>query len=122
MGEVRARRFQRCPAAEGVMTAEVSRPRGRIAVRTAAITAFGLALVLGVASLPLAGLAGQAAGNDTGSNVAVAVRYDADQTVAAFAARLKDAVDLDSVRDDLTGVVHQALAPAHASLWISHHG
>ena len=28
-------------------------------------------------------------------------RYDADQTVAAFAARLKDAVDLDSVRDDL---------------------
>jgi hypothetical protein len=33
-------------------------------------------------------------------------RYDADQTVAAFAARLKDAVDLDSVRDDLAGVVH----------------
>ena len=28
-------------------------------------------------------------------------RYDADQTVTAFAARLKDAVDLDSVRDDL---------------------
>ena len=28
-------------------------------------------------------------------------RYDADQTVAAFAARLKDTVDLDSVRDDL---------------------
>ena len=33
-------------------------------------------------------------------------RYDADQTVAAFAARLKNAVDLDSVRDDLAGVVH----------------
>jgi hypothetical protein len=32
-------------------------------------------------------------------------RYDADQAVAAFAARLKDAVDLDSVRDDLAGVV-----------------
>ncbi|MGH3258945.1 MAG: hypothetical protein ACRDOU_26700 [Streptosporangiaceae bacterium] len=28
-------------------------------------------------------------------------RYDADQTVIAFAARLKDAVDPDSVRDDL---------------------
>jgi hypothetical protein len=27
-----------------------------------------------------------------------------DQTVAAFAARLKDAVDVDSVRDDLAGV------------------
>jgi hypothetical protein len=46
-------------------------------------------------------------------------RYDADQTVAAFAARLKDGVDLDSVRDDLTGVVHQALEPAHVSVWIS---
>jgi hypothetical protein len=46
-------------------------------------------------------------------------RYDADQTVAAFAARLKDAVDLDSVRDDLAGVIHQALEPAHLSVWIS---
>ena len=46
-------------------------------------------------------------------------RYDADQTVAAFAARLKDAVDLDAVRHDLASVVHQALEPAHVSLWIS---
>ena len=46
-------------------------------------------------------------------------RYDADQTVAAFAARLKDAVDLDSVREDLASVVHQALEPAHVSIWIS---
>ena len=46
-------------------------------------------------------------------------RYDADQTVAAFAARLKDAVDLDAVRADLAGVVHQALEPAHVSLWMS---
>jgi hypothetical protein len=47
-------------------------------------------------------------------------RYDADQMVAAFAARLKDAVDLDSVRDDLAGVVNRALEPAHISVWISH--
>jgi hypothetical protein len=33
-------------------------------------------------------------------------RYDADQMVTAFAARLKDIVDLDSVRQDLAGVVH----------------
>ena len=46
-------------------------------------------------------------------------RYDADQTVAVFAARLKNAVNLDSVRDDLASVVHQALEPAHVSLWIS---
>jgi hypothetical protein len=49
-------------------------------------------------------------------------RYDADKTVAAFAARLQDAVDLDAVRDDLTGVVHQALEPAHVSVWISQRG
>ena len=45
-------------------------------------------------------------------------RYDAESTVAAFAARLKNTVDLDSVRDDLAGVVHQALEPAHVSVWI----
>ncbi len=46
-------------------------------------------------------------------------RYDADQTVAAFAARLQDAVDLESVRTDLASVVDAALAPAHVSLWVS---
>jgi len=45
-------------------------------------------------------------------------RYDADQTVTAFAARLKDEVDLDSVRDDLAAVVANALEPAHMSVWI----
>jgi hypothetical protein len=49
-------------------------------------------------------------------------RYDADRTLAAFAARLKDAVDLDSVRDDLAGVVQQALEPAHLSVWVSQSG
>jgi len=46
-------------------------------------------------------------------------RYDGDAAVAAFAARRKDAVDLDSVQEDLTGVVHQTLEPAHLSVWIS---
>jgi len=46
-------------------------------------------------------------------------RYDAEQTVAAFAARLQDAVDLDSIRDDLAGAVDQTLEPAHISVWIS---
>ena len=44
-------------------------------------------------------------------------RYDADTTTAAFAARLKDAVDLDAIRDDLTSVVRTALEPAHVSVW-----
>jgi hypothetical protein len=46
-------------------------------------------------------------------------RYDADRAVAAFAARLKDEVELDSIRDDLAGAVHQALEPAHISIWVS---
>jgi hypothetical protein len=46
-------------------------------------------------------------------------RYDAGKTVAAFAARLNDAVDLDSVRDDLASAVQKALEPAHVSVWMS---
>jgi hypothetical protein len=46
-------------------------------------------------------------------------RYDADRTVAAFAARLKDTVDLHSVQDDLANVVGHALEPVHVSVWIS---
>jgi len=42
--------------------------------------------------------------------------------VAAFAAGLKDAVDLDMVRNDLAGAVHQALEPAHVSVWINQRG
>jgi len=49
-------------------------------------------------------------------------RYDADQTVAAFAARLKDAVDLDTVREDLARVVQAALEPDHVSVWTSRRG
>jgi hypothetical protein len=48
-------------------------------------------------------------------------RYDADQTVASFAVRLKDAVDLDTVREDLARVVQTALEPAHVSVWTSRH-
>ncbi|MFY9649007.1 hypothetical protein [Trebonia sp.] len=46
-------------------------------------------------------------------------RYDAGLTVAAFASRLKDAVDLDSVQEGLADVVSRALEPAHVSVWIS---
>ena len=49
-------------------------------------------------------------------------RYNAETVVAAFAARLKDAVDLDLVRDDLADVVQQTLEPAHVSVWMSERG
>src|SRR3984957_10391568 len=49
-------------------------------------------------------------------------RYDADQMVAAFAARLKGATDLDAVQSDLTGVIQRALEPAHVSMWTENRG
>jgi hypothetical protein len=45
-------------------------------------------------------------------------RYDADQAIAAFADRLKDAADPDAVHTHLLAAVHRALEPAHASIWI----
>jgi hypothetical protein len=42
--------------------------------------------------------------------------------VAAFAATVQDAVDLDSVRDNLATVVQQALEPAHVSVWVNERG
>jgi hypothetical protein len=45
-------------------------------------------------------------------------RYDAGRTVAAFAARLQDAVDPHTTRADLLGTVHRALEPAHVPLWL----
>jgi hypothetical protein len=45
-------------------------------------------------------------------------RYDADTTVATFAARLAGAVDLDAVRGDLASAVQKALEPAHISVWM----
>ena len=49
-------------------------------------------------------------------------RYDADLTLAAFAGRLQDAVDLDAMQADLATVVQKALEPAHLSVWMNEHG
>jgi hypothetical protein len=45
-------------------------------------------------------------------------RYDAEATIAAFAGRLRDAVDVDAVQTDLLSVVSSAVQPAHASVWM----
>jgi hypothetical protein len=45
-------------------------------------------------------------------------RYDAEEIVTAFAARLRDAVDLDTVRQELLRAVDGAVQPAHASVWL----
>ena len=45
-------------------------------------------------------------------------RYDAEAIVAAFALRLREAVDPDTVRTDLLQAVGGAVQPGHASLWL----
>jgi hypothetical protein len=45
-------------------------------------------------------------------------RYDAEAIVTAFTLRLRDAVDLDTVRGELLRAVDRAVEPAHASLWL----
>ncbi len=45
-------------------------------------------------------------------------RYDAEATVATFTARLRDAVDLETVRSELLEVVNRAVEPSHSSVWI----
>jgi hypothetical protein len=45
-------------------------------------------------------------------------RYDAARTVEAFAARLRDQVDLDALRTELLEVVAETVQPTRASLWL----
>jgi hypothetical protein len=44
--------------------------------------------------------------------------YDARRTIEAFAARLRDQVDVDSVRSDLLATVAHAVAPTTESVWL----
>ena len=45
-------------------------------------------------------------------------KYDATRTLASFNSRLREETDLDSLRDDVLGVVTETMQPKHASLWL----
>lgn len=45
-------------------------------------------------------------------------KYDAGATLQGFSARLRDEVDLDSLAEQLVGVVGATMQPSHASLWL----
>jgi hypothetical protein len=43
-------------------------------------------------------------------------RYDAARTIAAFSARLREEIDLDTLTAELLGVVEQTMQPTNVSL------
>lgn len=48
----------------------------------------------------------------------ISLAFDAERTLTGFATRLRDEVDLDSLRRELTGVVGETMQPRHVSLWL----
>ncbi len=48
-------------------------------------------------------------------------KYDAATTLAAFNSRLREKTDIDTLREEMVGIVKETMQPAHASLWLRPH-
>jgi hypothetical protein len=48
-------------------------------------------------------------------------KYDAAKTLATFNSRMREETDLDSLREDVLGVVRETMQPEHVSLWLRSH-
>jgi hypothetical protein len=106
----------------------------RIISRTLAWTLLSVLLGLGYAAVVLLGgrllpqgssLAVAAAFKPARRRIQAAVdrrfnrhRYDAARTIAAFSARLRDQVDLDTLSAELLAVADQTMQPTTTSLWL----
>jgi hypothetical protein len=45
-------------------------------------------------------------------------RYDAQQTITDFSAKMREQIDLDSLTSEMAAVVRDTVQPTHVSLWL----
>jgi hypothetical protein len=45
-------------------------------------------------------------------------KYDAQQMITDFSAKMREQIDLDSLTNEMAAVVRDTVQPTHVSLWI----